>query len=271
MTGSGHLVVIGVGGIGLAVARRLGAGRPVVVADRSTEQLESAVELLRAEGFDVAGHGLDVTDAGAVDQLASRLAEVGPVTTVVHTAGVSPAQADSAAIYRVDLLGVAHVIDAFAPLVATGASVVVVASMAGQLAGLADHDERALATTPTAQLLDLDVVRSTTDPAAAYLLAKRGAQLRVQAAAGRYGARGARINSVSPGVIATAMSAAELASPYGDTMRLMLDAAPIARIGAPDDIAAAIGFLSSDDASYVTGADLLVDGGVVSTKWSAQG
>jgi NAD(P)-dependent dehydrogenase (short-subunit alcohol dehydrogenase family) len=263
------VVIVGVGGIGLAIARRLGTGHLVILADRSAGQLGRAVAELQAEGIDAVGHEVDVTDATAVADLAGLVSSRGPIAVLAHTAGVSPTQAATPDIYRVDLLGAAHVIDAFVSHASKGTSVTVIASMAGQLADLGAADERVLALTPTPLLLEQKLLSPSADPATAYMIAKRGVQLRVQAAAKGYGSRGARINSVSPGVVHTPMAMAELASPYGDMMRLMLDLAPEKRIGAPADIAAAVAFLSSRDASYITGTDLLVDGGVISTKWSA--
>jgi NAD(P)-dependent dehydrogenase (short-subunit alcohol dehydrogenase family) len=265
------LVVIGVGGIGLAIARRLGAGRRVVLADRSAGQLEVAVDALRAEGLEASIHLLDVTDAGQVAAFAETVGHAGPIAAVAHTSGVSPAQAPSEVIFAVDLIGAAYVIDAFAAQVSVGTAVTVIASMAGHLAELDAGAESALAMTPTAALAGLALLDPSVDPTTAYMVAKRGVQLRVQAAASSYGVRGARINSVSPGIVHTPMATEELASAYGELMQLMLDTAPTARIGTPSDIASAVAFLSSAEAAYITGTDLLVDGGVVSTKWISQG
>jgi NAD(P)-dependent dehydrogenase (short-subunit alcohol dehydrogenase family) len=258
------LVVIGVGGIGLAVARRLGAGRRIVLADHSADQLERATLALQAEGLAVDGHRVDVTSVSEVGGLAASAGSVGPLGAVVHTAGVSPVQASSADIFGIDLLGAALVIEAFEPYVMSGTALTVIASMAGQLASLDAAAEEEIATVPAAELLALPRLDpAAVDSATAYMVAKRGAQLRVRAAARAYGSRGGRINSVSPGIVHTPMGMAELSSSYGDMMRALLDDAPAGRIAAAADIAAAVAFLSSPDASYITGTDLLVDGGVI--------
>jgi len=256
---AGSAVVIGVGGLGLACARAVGAGRPVHLADRSPEQVAAAVTTLREEGFDVTGHEVDVTDPDALVRLAEAAA---PIGTVVQTAGLSPVQASAEAVLAVDLMGAAYTIDVFAPYLGEGGSLTIIASMAGHLVPMTPEDERVLASTPTADLLATPVVTSVQDSAMAYVVAKHGVHVRVQAAAAAYGARGARINSVSPGIMDTPMSREELASDSGEAMRGMLEMSPVARIGEPEDIADAVAFLSSDAASFVTGTDLRVDGGV---------
>ncbi len=262
----GVAVVIGVGGMGLAIARRVGSGRALLLADVDEAAVAVAAGLLRGEGHDVTTRVVDVSDGDSVAALVSAAAMIGEVTHVVHTAGLSPVQASTAAILRVDLLGVAYVLDAFAAVVARGAAGVVIASMAGHMAAkLPPDQERALAATPTRELLGLPFLAPDTvgDPASAYVLAKRANILRVQAAAAGWGERGARVNSISPGIISTAMGQQELASETGDGMRAMVDMSAAQRLGTPEDIAAAAAFLLDPQSSFITGTDLLVDGGVV--------
>jgi NAD(P)-dependent dehydrogenase (short-subunit alcohol dehydrogenase family) len=260
------VVVIGVGGMGRAIARRLGSGRAVVLADVS-EQALGVADVLRDEGHDVTQARVDVTDRASVAAVAETAAALGRVTHVVHTAGLSPVQASSEAILRVDLLGVAIVLDEFGRVVAPGGAGLVIASMAGHLSiRLPADQEKALASTPTDELLALPFLASDAVgvPGFAYSVAKRANVLRVQAAAGPWGERGARINSISPGIISTSMSQQELASESGDQMRMLLGLSPVKRLGTPDDIAAAAEFLLDPRAaSFVTGTDLLVDGGAV--------
>jgi NAD(P)-dependent dehydrogenase (short-subunit alcohol dehydrogenase family) len=262
MSKSDVVVVTGAGGMGTAVARRIGGGHTVLLADASPAHLERAVAALTAEGHTVKGQVTDVADARAVTKLAEAASAEGRVAAIVHTAGVSAATATAEQIMRVDLAGTAHVIDAFQKVAGRGTSLVCVASMAGHYATLGRDDERALATAPTEELLSLGVVTSAPDDrVAAYILAKRANQLRVQAAAPAWNRLGARINTVSPGVIATAMARSEAESASGAHMMAMLDACGAGRMGTPGELAEAVAFLTGPGASYITGTDLLIDGG----------
>jgi NAD(P)-dependent dehydrogenase (short-subunit alcohol dehydrogenase family) len=259
------LVVIGTGGMGLAVARRLGSGRKVLLADYSETRLAEVMAQLHDEGQDVHCRPLDITDRDAVAAFAGHSAEYGRLAAIVHTAGVSPAMASSRDIYRVDLVGASHVIDEFRAVAGAGCALTCIASMAGYRQPVSAAIEALLARTPTAQLLsltELDV--DGPDTRNAYHLAKRGLQLRVQTAAMAWGTRGARINSVSPGIVATAMGRYELDGPNGERMRGLLAASPVPRQGTADDIAAAVAFLT--EASFVTGTDLLIDGGATALQ-----
>ncbi len=257
------VVVTGAGGMGLAVARRLGGGRTVLLADAFPDTLDRAVDALRAEGYTAKGQVTDVSDAPSVVKLAEAAAGAGRLTAVVHTAGVSAATSTVRKIMEVDLLGTAHVIDAFEQVATRGTAVVCVASMAGHVARLTEEQEQALATAPAAELLDLDVVRDARDgePVMAYILAKRANHVRVQAAALAYNRRGARINTVSPGVIATPMARAEQDSASGDHMLATLEACGIGRPGTPGELAEVVAFLTGPGSLYLTGTDVLLDGG----------
>jgi NAD(P)-dependent dehydrogenase (short-subunit alcohol dehydrogenase family) len=261
------LVVIGTGGMGLAVARRLASGRRLLLADYSDTGLEAALTALRGEGHAVEGHTVDVSDESAVEKLAGAAGTIGRIDAVIHTAGVSPVMATSRQIYEVDLLGTAYVIDAFLAVAGPGMSMVCVASMAGHFASLPADFERHLATAPTHRLLqhqgiDLD----SPDTSTAYLVAKRGNQLRVQAAAHAWGRKGARLNTISPGVISTSMGLRELQGPTGTYIQSMIDLSGARRVGTPDDIAGAAAFLAGPDSSFITGNDIQVDGGAVSAQ-----
>jgi NAD(P)-dependent dehydrogenase (short-subunit alcohol dehydrogenase family) len=259
------LVVVGVGGMGKTIARRVGSGKTVLLADFNENTLNAAADELRGDGFTIHTQTVDVSDAASVKALAAAAADLGPVTQLVHTAGLSPVQAPAGAIIAVDLIGVAVALDAFADVIAPGAAGVVIASMAGQMAQVSPEQEQALAQTPADELSSLpflaaDSFASGTD---AYGMAKRGNQVRMHAASVAWGARGARINTISPGVISTPMGQQELAGSSGEMMRSMISGSGTKRLGTPDDIAAAAAFLLGADATFITGTDLLVDGGVV--------
>jgi NAD(P)-dependent dehydrogenase (short-subunit alcohol dehydrogenase family) len=256
------VVVTGAGGMGTTIARRIGSGRQVVLADVRAESLKQTVEQLEAEGYRVTGIPTDVSDRASVEALAEAAAGRGRVVAVVHTAGVSAATGTAQAILAVDLLGTAHVIDAFEKIATPGLSLVCVSSMAGHYAALSPEDERALATSPTQQLLSLPVVEKVGDSGlGAYILAKRANHVRVQAAALAWNRRGARITTVSPGVVSTPMAKAERESVSGASMMGMLEACGIGRTGTPAEIAEVVAFLTGPGALYITGTDVLVDGG----------
>ncbi|CUU56701.1 NAD(P)-dependent dehydrogenase, short-chain alcohol dehydrogenase family [Parafrankia irregularis] len=265
------VVVLGVGGMGAAIARRFGGSRTLLLADANDDTLAAVAGALRDEGHEVVTRPVDVAEGESVAALADVAAGLGPVTHVAHTAGLSMAQAAPDAIIRVDLLGVAHFLDEFARVVAPGGAGVVISSTAGHFAPRLPADqERALAITPASELLELPFLSSevVTEPASAYSLAKLGAMLRVRAAAPSWGRRKARVNSVSPGVISTPMGRLELDGPWGDALRSVTDTAPAGRIGTPDDVADAVSFLLGPQSTFITGTDLLVDGGSVAMSLS---
>jgi NAD(P)-dependent dehydrogenase (short-subunit alcohol dehydrogenase family) len=261
------LVTIGVGGMGQAITRRVASGFRVLLADYDEELLARVHAALETDGYDVTSTVADVSSHASVAGLAQAAATLGPVTHLIHTAGVSAAKSDAATILRVDLAGVAFSVEEFGKVMAPGGSGIVIASMAGTLTAsqLTPDMERALSITPADELLSLpflrpSVVRVATD---AYVVSKRANQLRMAPAALAWGRRGARINSISPGIISTPQGHDELAGASGDSMRAMIDGSPAGRMGTPGDIAAAAAFLLSQDADFITGTDLLVDGGAV--------
>ncbi len=270
MTEPGEVVVIlGTGGMGVACAHRLGTGRTVVLADYAPDRVASLEATLHEAGQVVHGFHVDVADVESVRTLAQAAAGLGPLRAVVHTAGLSPTMATASRILEVDLLGTANVIEQFGLCVAAGSVGVFVASMAGSLVTLDAERERMLATAPTEELLAACALPESANPGEAYGVAKRGNQLRVQGAARAWGARGARIVSVSPGIIATPMGRQELESTEsGDAMRYMLTTSPVPRIGTPGDIGGLVEWLVSPSSSFITGTDILIDGGMTAAlRW----
>jgi NAD(P)-dependent dehydrogenase (short-subunit alcohol dehydrogenase family) len=257
------LAVIGVGGMGQAIARRLGSSKTLLLADSNDAMLTSVADSLAADGYDVERQTVDVSSPESVHALAQFAASLGNVAQLAHTAGLSPAQASAQAIMAVDLLGTALVLQEFGEIIAPGGAGVVIASMAGHLIPpQAPECEKALAHSPPMELLELDFIQSVAESGMAYAIAKQANHIRIRAAAAQWGRRGARINSISPGIISTPMGQQELASQVGDGMRTMIEMSGTGRIGTPDDIAAAAAVLLGPDATFITGTDLLVDGGV---------
>jgi NAD(P)-dependent dehydrogenase (short-subunit alcohol dehydrogenase family) len=257
------IVVTGAGGMGEAVARRLAPGRRLVLADVNAGVLAEVAERLSACGHDVRALRVDVSSHDEVAALAETASALGAIRAVVHTAGVSPVQATPQQIVEVDVIGTARVLDAFEPHVEPGTVAVCIASMAGTMTAMDPQDLEKLATTPTDQLSALAILDpATLDSASAYGVAKRANQARVEAASVAWGRRGGRVVSLSPGIIATPMGRAELDGPFGDVMRAMTEQSGTKRLGTADDIAAVVDFVVSPAASFITGTDLLVDGGV---------
>jgi NAD(P)-dependent dehydrogenase (short-subunit alcohol dehydrogenase family) len=248
--------------MGVACARRLGAGVHLVLADFDEAKLGGVVRAFGGDGFTVTGQRVDVSDRASVDALVDVVRGLGPLRTLVHTAGLSPTQASGERVLEVDMLGTDHVLNAFLDVVVPGTVAVCIASMAGSMASLTPAQERALTAADTDGLMDALGDVPLDNFGATYSIAKRVNQLRVEKAAVAWGARGGRVNSISPGIISTPMGRQELEDGAGEQMQGMLDLSPVPRIGTAEDIAAAVQWLSSADASFVSGTDLRVDGGV---------
>lgn len=260
------VVVIGAGGIGQAIARRQGFGRTVLLADNNERTLAAAADAMRDAGYAVRAQHVDVTSEPSVRALAQTAASLGVVMQIINTAGVSPNMAPVDVILKVDLYGAAVVFDVFESVVAPGGAGLIISSMAGHMMpALTQEQDSALLHTPTQELLDLPFLQPTVVPntLVAYMLSKRANHLRVQASAMRWGDRGARVNAMSPGVIVTPLAAHELDSPIGDIYRAMVAASAVKRMAPPEEIANAAAFLLGPEAGFITGSDLLIDGGVV--------
>ncbi|KAL4983746.1 NAD(P)-binding protein [Aspergillus falconensis] len=263
-----RVAILGVGGIGLAIARRLGAGRILALADNSPGSLKHATDSLTADGHIVEPQLVDVADYAAVQRFAKTAAHGGNLSAVIHTAGVATDQATTQKILSVDILGTANAIAAFQEYATAQLSMVCIASVASHFAGqVSPALERHLALAPLDSLLNHEELKLYEGNA--YPISKRANVLRVQGAAKPWALKGARINSVSPGAIMTAMSRAVLAGPSAEYHRKLIESAPMSRAGATDEVANVVAFLAGPDSSYITGADFVVDGGMVSgSKWA---
>ena len=262
------VVVIGAGSMGQAIARRIGVGKTILLADLNKDAAGTAARTLQAAGFPTSTATVDVASHDSVARLAETASALGAVVHVVHTAGLSPAQASPEAIIAVDLVGVAFVLEEFGRIIASGGSGIVIASQAGHmLPPLPAEQNEALARTPAGELAQLPFLQPdiVTNSGAAYALAKRANILRVQAASVDWGDRSARLNSLSPGIIMTPLAMDELNSPAGDAYQRTIKASAAGRVGTPDEIGATAAFLMGRDGSFITGTDLLIDGGVIAS------
>ena len=262
------IVVIGAGQIGQAIARRVSAGKHVVLADLRKSNAEEAAEVLANAGFDVSITTVDVSSRESVHALVETATALGDVTGVIHAAGVSPSQATPEVILDVDLYGTALVLEEFGNIIAPGGSAVVIASQSGhRLGALTAQQDAALATTPADELRALPLLQpdQVTDSLHAYQLAKRGNSLRVMAEAVRWGKRGARVNTISPGIIITPLARDELTGPRGEGYRRMIELCPAGRAGTPDEVGTVGALLMGPDGAFITGSDFLMDGGVTAS------
>ena len=249
----------GCGGMGIACARRLGKRHRLLLADIDTERLNAAADDLTSDGYDVAVMSGNLSEPDVVVALAEKSKALGNLGALIHTAGLSPTMADPRRIMEFNIVATARIERAFLPLAGPGSVAVLIASIAGHVDRFGDRHDAILRDPLAVNFWDrLADDAATTD--AAYIISKRGVIRYTEQVVADWGARGARIVSVSPGTIATPMGRLEFANQ--PAMKQMVDLTPIQRWGEADDIAAAIEFLCSEAASYISGTDLRVDGGI---------
>ncbi len=264
------IVAIGPGQIGQAIARRVAFGKHVLLADQRQANAQVAADVLANAGYDVTVATVDVSSRENVQGLVETAKGLGRITGLIHAAGVSPSQASVETILRVDLYGTALVLEQFGNVIEPGGSGVVIASQSGhRLPALSAEQNKALAMTPVEDLLGLPFLQpdKVTDTLHAYQLSKRGNSLRVAAEAVRWGKRGARINTISPGIIMTPLAKDELTGPRGEGYRRMISLSPAGRAGTPDEVAGVAALLMGPDGGFITGSDFLMDGGVTASYW----
>lgn len=256
-------VVVGGGGMGAAVARRLGARQRLIVADRNPAHLDRLIGALRREGHDALGVVCDVTDPAAVAALARTVSATGALAVLAHVVGLSPSMGDFRTIMAVNLAGAHRINNAMLPLAGPGTAAVFVASLAAHVAPV-DDALQAIMEDPLGPAFLDTLEAALTEPATpslAYRLSKSALVRFCQRQAGAWGARRARILSLSPGLIASPMGALEFEN---QPMKYdMLATTPLAREGTMLEVAATLEFLVSRDASFMTGIDILLDGGLL--------
>src|SRR5271169_4929578 len=262
------IVVIGAGSIGQAIARRVSVGKHVLLADLCQQNTDAAAKVLSDAGFEVSTATVDVSTRKSVYALVETATAIGTITGIIHAAGVSPSQASPATILKVDLYGTALVLEEFGNVIARGGAAVVIASQSGhRLPALTPEQNKALATTPADELLALPMLQPdrVTDPLNAYQISKRGNSLRVMAEAVRWGKRGARVNTISPGIVITPLANDELKGPRGAGYRRMMELCAAGRAGTPDEVGNVGALLMGSDGAFITGSDFLMDGGVTAS------
>ncbi|WP_028967932.1 SDR family oxidoreductase [Sphingomonas phyllosphaerae] len=262
------IVVIGAGSIGQAIARRVSAGKHVLLADLRQETADAAAKVMSDAGFAVSTTTVDVSSRESVEALVAKATSIGDVFGMIHAAGVSPSQAPPAAILHVDLYGTALLLEQFGKVIVEGGSGIVIASQSGhRLHALTAEEDKALATTPVEELMALPMLSldKVTDSLNAYQIAKRGNSLRVKAEAVNWAKRGARVNTISPGIIMTPLANDELSGPRGEGYRRMIDLSPVGRAGTPDEVGVLGALLMGRDGAFITGSDFLMDGGVTAS------
>ncbi|MBR1644074.1 MAG: SDR family oxidoreductase [Bacteroidales bacterium] len=260
------LVLLGTGSIGVAIARRVGVEHHVLLADYNEENAQKAARQMSDAGFECSTTTCDLGSRDSIRQLAAHAQSLGAVHRLVCAAGVSPSQAPVAQILTVDLYGTAVLLETFGQIVAPNGSGLVVSSQSGhRLPALPEAQNEALATTPCDDLLQLPFLQAIDDTLKAYQYSKRCNVLRVMYEATRWAKRGATLNSVSPGIIITPLANDELRGPRGDGYRKMIDGSPMHRAGTPDEVGALAAFLMSEQGRFVTGTDILIDGGTTAS------
>ena len=260
------VVLVGSGSIGQAIARRVGAGKHVVLGDLKLEAANVAADILENAGFETSTVAVDISSRDSILNLVEHAQGFGNVKNLINAAGVSPSQAPVAAILKVDLYGTAVLLEEFGKVIADGGSGIIISSQSGhRLGALTEEQNFQLATAPTEELLDLPFIKEITDTLKAYQYSKRCNVLRVAGQAAPWGKRGATVNSISPGIIITPLANDELKGPRGEGYRNMLKKSPAGRAGTPDEVGDLAEFLMSSRGRFISGADFLIDGGTTAS------
>ena len=261
------VVLLGAGIIGTAIVKRISTNRIIFLGDINEENLKSREEELKYNGFAVETQVVDALNKESLESFAKKASELGNIKYFIDTAGASPNQASPEHIINLDLVATSMAIDVFANYIAQGGAGLIISSQTGYMMNLPAEIENQIALTPTEELKDLDFIKNDAveNSGVAYIVAKRANHLKVRtAAATTWGDKGARINSISPGIILTPLAYDEFEA-AGDAYQEMINSSPARRVGTSEEIARAAEFLLSDDSSFITGIDLLVDGGVIAS------
>ena len=262
------MIVTGAGQIGMAIARRMGYGKKIVIGDKKPENAQAISQIMNQAGFDTIAMEMDLSSRESIQSLIAKAQAYGSIAMLVNAAGVSPSQAPIEAILRVDLYGTAVLLEEVGNVIAPGGVGVTISSQSGhRMPALIPAEDELLACTPAEELLALDLLQpeNIRDTLHAYQLAKRCNEKRVMAEAVRWGERGARINSISPGIIVTPLAMDEFRGPRGAFYQNMFAKCPAGRPGTADEVANVAELLMSEKGAFITGADFLIDGGATAS------
>lgn len=262
------VIWIGAGQIGLAIVRRIASGKKIIIGDKNIVNAQAAAEVLNNTGFDAVAMDADLSSRDSILSLISEAHKYGNIRHLVNSAGVSPSQASIETILKVDLYGTAVLLEEVGKVIAQGGAGVTISSQSGhRMPALTPEEDRLLATTPTEELLSLEMLRpeNIRDTLHAYQMAKRCNVKRVMSEAVKWGERGARINSISPGIIVTPLAIDEFNGPRGDFYKNMFAKCPAGRPGTADEVAHVAELLLDDKAAFITGSDFLIDGGATAS------
>ena len=258
------MLLIGAGQIGMAIARRMGYGKKIGVGDRTQKNAESVSRILNEAGFDTSPVEMDLSSRESILNMIAEAQKFGEISMLVNAAGVSPSQAPIETILRVDLYGTALLLEEVGKVIGCGGVGVTISSQSGhRMPALTPEEDELLATTPTDALLALDMLQPDRirDTLHAYQMAKRCNVKRVMAEAVKWGERGARVNSISPGIIVTPLAIDEFNGPRGEFYKNMFAKCPAGRPGTADEVANVAELLMSGRGAFITGSDFLIDGG----------
>lgn len=262
------MILTGAGQIGMAIARRMGYGMKIVIGDKKPENAQAIAKIMNDAGFDVVPMEMDLSSRTSIQNIIAEAQKYGDITMLVNAAGVSPSQAPIEAILKVDLYGTAVLLEEVGKVIAPGGVGVTISSQSGhRMKQLTTEEDEQLARTPTEELLKLPLLQpeNIRDTLHAYQLAKRCNEKRVMAESVKWGAKGARINSISPGIIVTPLAIDEFNGPRGDFYKNMFAKCPAGRPGTADEVANVAELLMSGKGAFITGADFLIDGGATAS------
>ena len=262
------MILTGAGQIGMAIARRMGHGMKILIGDKKPENAQTIAKIMKDAGFDTEAMEMDLSSRESIKKLIAKAQEYGDIAMLVNAAGVSPSQAPVEAILKVDLYGTAVLLEEVGKVIKEGGVGVTISSQSGhRMPALTPEEDELLASTPTEELLDLAVLQpeNIRDTLHAYQLAKRCNEKRVMAESVKWGEKGARINSISPGIIVTPLAIDEFNGPRGDFYKNMFAKCPAGRPGTADEVANVAELLMSEKGAFITGADFLIDGGATAS------